>query len=391
MATHITAVYFALVAGVFLGVRSFFRGFPVYREYLRIRGIPAMSIRSIAMGLVRIHGKAASDSLLTSPIGHKPCCFYQVRIEEWREQGYDEERGTWTGAWEHYGVDSGGESFYLEDNSGRVLVAPRGAEFQIEFTAIRSTSGLRHDIGAAAPRETSAARTAGAAALAAIAGASEAELLSYVAHVGPSPETPGGWRPLVRSKELLDTIDQAKRATLEIQAETVQALEAQGPQSDPLSEELRLADIELQKHPFWSSEYTAGLNRVTKLQARVRKAGFGIGIPAPPQRAPTADEIVASIDGPLYASGRYRFTECCVLPDHEYDVTGTCALNPDAKDANDRNLIRKGAKETLFVISGLAGPKVNSMPQFRAYSMIFGGGMLAVFCLGILLQRLGQF
>jgi hypothetical protein len=157
-----------------------------------------------------------------------------------------------------------------------------------------------------------------------------------------------------------------------------------------LREELRLAQIELNKHPIWSPEYAEGRKRVVKLQAQVKKAGPGIEIPvplAPPQQTPTAEEIVASIDGPLSATGRYRFTERCILPDHEYDITGTCAENPEAKDANDRNLIRKGATEPTFFISGLGRMEVNVMLQSRSMLMIFGGGMLAVFCLGVLLLR----
>ena len=66
-------------------------------------------------------------------------------------------------------------------------------------------------------------------------------------------------------------------------------------------------------------------------------------------------------------------------------------MNPEAKDANDRNLIRKGAHETTFLISALARSDVNTILQFRAYSTIFGGGALTVCCLVILLLRLGQF
>ena len=79
------------------------------------------------------------------------------------------------------------------------------------------------------------------------------------------------------------------------------------------------------------------------------------------------------------------------MPGHEYDVTGTCGENPLAKDANDRNLIRKGTNEPTFLISALARPQVNTMLQLRSYLMIFGGGMLAVLCLGLLLLRFGQF
>ena len=44
-------------------------------------------------------------------------------------------------------------------------------------------------------------------------------------------------------------------------------LEAEGPQSDPLREELRLAQIELHQHPVWRPEYAKGFKRVANLQA----------------------------------------------------------------------------------------------------------------------------
>jgi hypothetical protein len=93
----------------------------------------------------------------------------------------------------------------------------------------------------------------------------------------------------------------------------------------------------------------------------------------------------------LLAPGRYRFTERCILPDHDYDITGTCAENPEAKDVHDLNLIRKGGNEPTYLISGLARSDVNTMMQMRSQWMIFGGGILAVICLTLLLLRFGLF
>jgi hypothetical protein len=164
-------------------------------------------------------------------------------------------------------------------------------------------------------------------------------------------------------------------------AQIQQRLEAEGPQSDPLSEEIRLAQIELYKHPFWSPEYMEGYKRVTKLQAQHRKERSRIGAPSPPKPLPRPSDT-----GP-----RYRLTECCILPDHEYDIIGTCGENPEAKDVNDRKLIQKGTNEPTYLISGLAGPDVNIMLQMRAQLMIFGGAMLVVFCLALLLLQFGLF
>jgi hypothetical protein len=380
------------------GFVSFFRGFRIYRQYLLVHGTPEIPIRSITMGRVRVHGKASSDGLLTSPISHTPCCLYQVRIEKSRDADRDEDgEGRQSWGWQHYGSEMDSAPFYLEDSTGRVLVDPWGAECDIESTAVREASSeLPSSV--------------------AVNGASEVDLLNYVARVGPSAEPPGFRQNLEAEKMMLamsghrsqgatrdETMRKLAPHVIEAQARMVQTLEAQGPQSDPLSEELRLAQIELNQHPVWSPEYAKLARRVTKLQAQHRKQA-GIESPAPvplpppvlsgpplPPPAPTAEGIVASMDGVVSAAGRYRITERCILPGHEYDVTGTCTENRVAKDANDRNLIRKPKNESIFLISALGRNQVDAMLQKRSQFMIFGGGMLAVFCLAMLLLRLGQF
>ena len=81
--------------------------------------------------------------------------------------------------------------------------------------------------------------------------------------------------------------------------------------------------------------------------------------------------------------------ECCIQPDHDYDISGTCTENPVAKDSSDRNLIRKGKNEPTFLISDRARADVTPMAHRGGYLMIYGGGMVAVFCLGLLLLRFG--
>jgi len=369
MATNINInLAIGLVAGFFGGGSLFFRGFRTYREYLRVQGTPSMLIRSISMGLVRIHGKPTSEHLLNSPISHTLCCFYKVDIEKWKDEN-ERQSGTWL----HYGSEEDGVRFYLEDSSGRVLVDARGAEFDLERNVMREVASTK-------PSSVVAS------------GASDAELLDYVARVGPSAEAPGTRHFLEGERAQLavakyikhpTTPDELFQAMVGPQITQIQQrLDAEGPQSDPLSEEIRLAQIELYKHPFWSPEYGEGFKRVTKLQAQRRKERPRIKTPPPIEPRPPVDDVEVPFTGRASDTGRYRFTECCILPDHEYDITGTCGENPEAKDVNDRNLIRKGANEPTYLISGLARPDVNVMLQMRAQLMIFGGAMLAVFCLG---------
>ncbi len=88
-------------------------------------------------------------------------------------------------------------------------------------------------------------------------------------------------------------------------------------------------------------------------------------------------------------SGKYRFTEYLILPDHWYDVTGTCAENPSPKDESDRNIILRGQNEQTFVISWRNEKGIEGELRKRAAKYVFGGGALAVGCMAVLLAKFG--
>jgi hypothetical protein len=91
----------------------------------------------------------------------------------------------------------------------------------------------------------------------------------------------------------------------------------------------------------------------------------------------------------LGSSGRYRLSEYLILPDHWYDLTGTCAENPAPQDEHDRNLITKGTNEPTFLISWRGEKEIEGTLRKRAALHIFGGAALSVGCLGILLAKFG--
>jgi hypothetical protein len=406
MATNISSLDFALVVGTFGGVASFFRGFRTYRESRFLQDTPTTPIRSLAMGFVRIHGKAQSEQLVTSPVTHTPCCYYAVEIRKWerrtdsRSDSFETEgeRGTWS----HYGAEADGGWFYLEDSTGRVLVNPHGAEFDLEITGTREVGSLTPSVFATGA-------------------VSENELRAYVARMGVSPMIPGlhpmvgmGGTQLAISKYKKHEINSNELfqqmlgpQLMQMRTQMHDALEAEGPQSDPRVEEVRLAQIELGNYAFWDPKYEELRRRIVRMQARNKKLGL-FGTAALPQPNPPSSDLAPAVpdtpatepslaaappfssDQPL-ASGRYRLMEFCILPDHDYDISGTCAQNPGAKDLDDRNLIRRGVNERTYVISGMARKDVNTMMQMRSQLMIFGGGMVAVFCLGLLLFRFGAF
>jgi len=93
---------FWLLAGCGFGLFTFFRGFRVYREYRVLEDTPEVPIRSVAMGLVRVHGKAVGERQVLSPLTRTPSFFYQVVVERW------DTNSKGGGSWRHYATDVDG-------------------------------------------------------------------------------------------------------------------------------------------------------------------------------------------------------------------------------------------------------------------------------------------
>ena len=146
-------------------------------------------------------------------------------------------------------------------------------------------------------------------------------------------------------------------------AQIQQRLEAEGPQSDPLSEEIRLAQIELYKHPFWSPEYMEGYKRVTKLQAQHRKERSRIETRPPLEPLPRPSDT-----GPRDVRRESRSQGC-------------------ERPQTDPEGVKRAYLPHFWL--GRAGREHHVADE--AQLMIFGGAMLAVFCLALLLLQFGPF
>src|SRR2546428_7780611 len=107
--------------GFIAGLVFFFKGFKVYREYRVLADTPEQPIRSIAMGLVQVHGKAKGEELVESPVTRTPCLFYRVDIERWQSNS----KGG--GSWSQYKTEASGVKCYLQETTGKDLGVVRGA------------------------------------------------------------------------------------------------------------------------------------------------------------------------------------------------------------------------------------------------------------------------
>ncbi len=118
--------------GVCVGIYLFFHGFHLLQRRRLILDTPFSKIRSAAMGMVEVSGLAVGPYLMTAPITARPCYYYRTLVWEWKREGR-------SSTWVKVAAESMHLPFFLDDNTGRVLVDPRGAEldlhrdFQQEF------------------------------------------------------------------------------------------------------------------------------------------------------------------------------------------------------------------------------------------------------------------
>jgi hypothetical protein len=158
-----------------------------------------------------------------------------------------------------------------------------------------------------------------------------------------------------------------------------------GPQSDPQKEKARLEALEAFKHPPGSPEFMEHIQHLMEADHHPEHAAkFQLFLNA---TQGSHQFSFSSMISP--ASGRYRFTEYCIVPDHSYDVTATCKENPAPQDEHDRNMLLKGTNEPTFLISYRTEKQIESRLRWRAAGYVFGGAVLAIGALAIFLAHHG--
>ena len=118
--------------GFCTGIGLFFYGFRLLQRRRLILDTPFSKIRSAAMGMVEISGQAVGPFTLTAPITARPCYYHRTTVWEYKQRGKNKE-------WVKIAGECFHVPFFIDDNTGRMLVDPRGADldlhrdFQQEF------------------------------------------------------------------------------------------------------------------------------------------------------------------------------------------------------------------------------------------------------------------
>ena len=118
--------------GICGGIYLFVQGFRLLQRRRLILDTPASKIRSASIGMVELNGLAVGPYTMVAPITARPCYCYRTFVWEWKQSGKNKQ-------WVKVAAECMHVPFFLDDNTGKVMVDPRGADldlhrdFQQEF------------------------------------------------------------------------------------------------------------------------------------------------------------------------------------------------------------------------------------------------------------------
>jgi Ca2+/Na+ antiporter len=116
------------LVSIFVGIFFFIKGFQQFREKRLMEDLPTSTIRSIAMGLVEINGKAVpckQTRMLRGPFTNKACVRYKCTVERLIKNNNNSDK------WELLKKEEKGDYFYLQDSTGKVLIDAEGANYEV--------------------------------------------------------------------------------------------------------------------------------------------------------------------------------------------------------------------------------------------------------------------
>jgi hypothetical protein len=97
------------------------------QQYLlcqKIANTPTSKVRSAAAGLVELLGKAKCKDDMASPISKAKSIYWHISAEYYHS-------GRRNSGWRNFYAKSSSNQFYLEDDTGRMLIEPKDAEVRI--------------------------------------------------------------------------------------------------------------------------------------------------------------------------------------------------------------------------------------------------------------------
>ncbi len=113
--------------GACVGVYFFFRGFKMLQFKRLILNTPASKVRSAAMGLVELTGMPVGPGTIPAGITGDACYYYRATAWEYQRSGNNSE-------WKRVADESLFVPFFLQDDTGRILINAQGADMDVHRT-----------------------------------------------------------------------------------------------------------------------------------------------------------------------------------------------------------------------------------------------------------------
>ena len=110
------------LAGFVVGIFIFVRGFRVFARKERIVNTPVSKIAGAAMGPVKFFGTAVGPYTLLAPLTEVDCFYYRASVEGGEDLNGEPREGA---------SECLFTPFFVEDETGRVLIDPRGAHIDL--------------------------------------------------------------------------------------------------------------------------------------------------------------------------------------------------------------------------------------------------------------------
>ena len=117
-------MYFWCALGFCAGIGLFIYGFRLLQRRRLILDTPFSKIRSAAMGMVEISGLAVGPYTMVAPITERECYYFRTLVWEWKQSGKNKQWVKVAGECMHL-------PFFVDDNTGRMLIDPRGADLDL--------------------------------------------------------------------------------------------------------------------------------------------------------------------------------------------------------------------------------------------------------------------
>ena len=133
-----------------VGVGLILFGFNRMGKYRLIQDTPTSKVRSMAMGIVELHGQVHAKETIKTPFSQSDCVYYRYTIEEYRRHTRRDSDGKvhTEYRWETVGSGERRIPFFARDDTGDAYVRPDGAEISVGVKkAFYQRSGLFGAIG----------------------------------------------------------------------------------------------------------------------------------------------------------------------------------------------------------------------------------------------------